>query len=162
MATKQVAKPRQKLKSQFARATSEWKGKTPDTVAPLQVQMRVLTRQGGACAITGVKFAPGDKKRLDHKTPIIDGGKNWESNLQWILEGAHKDKTAKEATVRKVVRKLAKTHAGVKSPPARPMQSRNDLAKKPEPKVKKLPFPSHMPTQLERLYGIKEPTRRKR
>ena len=66
-----------KLKSQYARATAEWKGKTPDTAPPLQVQLRVLTRQGGACAITGVKFAPGDKKRLDHKTPIIDGGKNW-------------------------------------------------------------------------------------
>lgn len=145
-----------------ARSVPEWRGKTPDTRPPLQVQLRILERQGGKCAITGHKFRPGDKKRLDHRIPAADQGENRESNLQWLWETPHKEKTAKEAAVRKTVRKLAKTHAGLKAPPARPMQSRNDLAAKPEPKVKKLPFPSHMPTQLERLYGIKEPTGRKR
>lgn len=141
-----------------ARALPEWKGKTPDTRPPSNVQLRILARQGGKCAITGHKFRTGDKKRLDHVIPVIDGGKNWESNLQWLWDDPHKDKTAKEAAARKKVRKRAKTHAGVKAPPKRPLESRNDLPTSDKPKVKKLPTPTHLPTQLERLYGIREPT----
>ena len=145
-----------------ARAIPEWKGKTPDAKVPSTVQLRILERQKGRCALTDHKFRPGDQKRLDHKIPVIDGGKNWESNLQWLWDAPHKEKTKAEAKVRKSVRKRAKTHAGVKAPPKRPLQSRNDLATAEPPKAKKLPPPTHLPTQLERRYGIKEPAGRKR
>jgi hypothetical protein len=140
-----------------ARSGFEWVGATPDTPAPPRVQLRVLERQGGRCAITGHKFRPGDKKRLDHIKPVIDGGANSESNLQWLWDEPHKEKTAKEAAVRKTARKRAKSHAGVKAPPKRPLVSRNDLATAAPQKIKKLPTPTHLPTQLERLYGIREP-----
>jgi hypothetical protein len=145
-----------------ARSSFEWIGATPDAKVPNHVQLRIFDRQAGLCALTGHKFRPGDKRRLDHLKPLADGGAHSESNLRWILDGPHKVKTKAEAAVRKKVRAKAKTHAGVKAPPARPLQSRNDLPTSDKPKVKKLPLPTHLPTQLERLYGIREPTGRKR
>jgi 5-methylcytosine-specific restriction enzyme A len=142
-----------------ARALPEWIGKTPDTPVPDRVQLRILQRQHGKCALTGRKFRVGDKKRLDHILAVIDGGKNQESNLWWIIDAEHKDKTKAEAAVRKKVRARAKKHAGIKRVAKQPLQNRNDLAQKPPPKVAKVPFPSHLPSQLERLYGIREPTK---
>ena len=50
-----------------ARAVKEWIGKSPDDwPPPPRVQLRILERQKGKCAITGHKFATGDKKQLDH------------------------------------------------------------------------------------------------
>jgi 5-methylcytosine-specific restriction enzyme A len=144
-----------------ARSGFEWVGETPDTPAPGRVRLRILERQGGRCALTGHKFRPGDKKRLDHLKPVIDGGLNRESNLQWILDVDHKAKTKAEAKVRKSVRKRARSHAGIKAAPPRPLQSRNDLPTG-KPKVKKLPTPTHLPTQLERLYVLRKPQGRKR
>ena len=137
-----------------ARAAKEWIGKSPDDwPPPPRVQLRILERQKGKCAITGHKFRPGDKKRLDHLIPLADGGVNRERNLQWLFEAQHKDKTTAEAKVRKAVRKRAKTHAGIKTAPTQPLRSRNDLAQKAPPKVAKLPLPTG-PNQLMRRYGI--------
>jgi hypothetical protein len=139
-----------------ARAVPEWIGKTPDTKVPDAVQLRIFERQKGKCALTGHTFRPGDKKHLDHKVPAIDQGENRESNLQWVWDAPHKAKTKAEAAVRKKVRAKAKSHAGLKAPPVRPLQSRNDLPTADKPKVKKLPVPD-TPTELERRYGIVPP-----
>jgi ribosomal protein L40E len=40
-------------------------------------------RQGGRCAVTGVKLTPGVNASLDHVTPTARGGSNEESNLAW-------------------------------------------------------------------------------
>jgi 5-methylcytosine-specific restriction enzyme A len=163
MISKPKAKPSTKRKlpsGTTARALPEWIGKSPDTPVPDRVQLRILERQHGKCAITGHKFRVGDKKSLDHKIPAADGGENREGNRQWILtEKAHKPKTKAEAKVRKGVRKRAKTHAGIRPAPKQPLASRNDLPQKTPPKVAKVPFPSHLPSQLERLYGIRAPTK---
>jgi 5-methylcytosine-specific restriction enzyme A len=136
-----------------ARAVAEWIGKTPDTPVPARVQLRILERQGGKCAITGRKFRVGDKKRLDHIIPAADGGANRESNRQWILdEDAHKPKTKAEAAVRKKVRAKAKAHAGIKTPPARKLESRNDFpagAKEAKRDKNRLPVPN-LPSALAR------------
>jgi 5-methylcytosine-specific restriction endonuclease McrA len=150
-----------KLARGAARAIKEWIGRTPDTPAPDGVRLRVWERQKGKCAITARKITTGDKKRLDHKVPVADWtGEpphgNRESNLQWILDAPHKVKTKAEAAVRKKVRKRAKSHAGIKTPSPRPLQSRNDLPTSAKPKIKKIPPPTHLPTQLERLYGIRD------
>lgn len=57
------------------RKTSPWIGTTDDAKIPLHVQLRILEKQGGRCAITGHKFKPGDKKHLDHKflSPMAAG-----------------------------------------------------------------------------------------
>lgn len=165
MISKPKAKPpsTKKLASgTTARAVKEWIGKSPDDwPPPPRVQLRLLERQHGKCAITGRKFQVGDEKRMDHKLPQADGGVNRESNLQWILDdAAHKPKSKAEAKVRKRVRKRAKTHAGLKAPPKRPLESRNDL-QTAKPDKDRLPVPSHLPTELERRYGIVAKPRRR-
>ena len=93
-----------------------WVGATDDAKVPLQVQLRILLKQGGRCAITGHKFAPGDEKRLDHIIPLADGGLHGERNLQWIVDVEHKAKTAREAEERARVRSVAARHAGIERP----------------------------------------------
>ena len=109
-----------------ARSVSEWIGRTPDTWPPPEtVQLRILARQGGKCAITGHKFAPGDRKQLDHIIELADGGQNRESNLQWVLDAAaHKPKSAQAAAERAKVRAKAKAHAGISTASARSLKSR--------------------------------------
>lgn len=95
-----------------------WVGKTDDDKVPLNVQLRVLEKQGGRCAITGRKFTVGETKHLDHKIPLADGGRHAECNLQWILSGEHAVKTADEASQRAKVRRKAAKHAGIARPKA--------------------------------------------
>ncbi len=95
------------------RKVPAWIGTTDDAKIPLQVQLRVLVKQHGRCAVTGHKFTPGDAKRLDHIVPIADGGLHGETNLQWILDIEHKAKTKAEAEVRARVRSVAVKHAGL-------------------------------------------------
>jgi 5-methylcytosine-specific restriction protein A len=104
-----------KLKNPVGRSTEEWVGKTADTwPPPPTVQLRVLMRQNGKCAITGHEFKPGDKKALDHIKALADHGENRESNLQWIMEElAHRPKTAAENSARAPIVQRAKTHAGI-------------------------------------------------
>ena len=142
-----------KLRNPVGRSTEEWIGKTADTWPPPEaVQLRVLLRQDGKCAITGHRFAPGDKKRLDHIIPLADGGKNRESNLQWLLDDeAHKPKTKREAGERAKVRARAKSHAGIKTPPKRPIPQRA----RPPGKETKLPAPGQ--SEIYRRYNQGKP-----
>ena len=112
------------------RKTSPWVGTTDDAKIPLQVQLRILGKQGGRCAITGHKFVPGDKKHLDHRIPLADGGRHAEGNLRWILASEHKAKTSDEASVRAKVRSVAAKHAGLE----RPSKAEIARPKKPEKK----------------------------
>ena len=108
------------------RRTSPWVGATDDAKIPLQVQLRILGKQGGRCAITGHKFMPGDRKHLDHKIPLADGGLHAEGNLRWILASEHKAKTSDEASVRAKVRSVAAKHAGLNRP-AKPAKEKKPL-----------------------------------
>ena len=98
------------------RKVPPWSGKTDDARVPLQVQLRILLRQKGRCAVTGRKFMPGDKKHLDHRIALADGGMHTETNLQWVLASEHKIKTSEEASVRARVRSVAAKHAGLERP----------------------------------------------
>ena len=70
-------------------------------------------RQKGCCAISGKKFMVGDKKHLDHKVPLADGGLHAEGNLRWVLASEHQAKTSEEASVRAWVMRAATKHAGL-------------------------------------------------
>ena len=105
-----------------------WVGTTDDAKIPLQVQLRVLVKQHGRCAVTGHKFTPGDAKRLDHIVPIADGGLHGETNLQWILDVEHKAKTKAEAEVRARIRSVAAKHAGLER------RRKSNWARRKEPK----------------------------
>ena len=84
----------------MARDVPEWIGKTDNSMPPDGVKDRIRDRQGEKCAITGRSFRPGDKVEYDHITPLWLGGRNAESNLQAVLDTAHKGKTKMEASVR--------------------------------------------------------------
>ena len=98
------------------RTVTEWVGKTDDSKIPDRAKDRIVERQGGLCAISGVKFGPGIKPQFDHKTPLWLGGKHCESNLQAITEDEHKKKTAAEAAIRSKVNSQRKKHIGIVEP----------------------------------------------
>lgn len=105
----------------MARRTREWIGKTDDTKVPAHVRLRIFRREGGVCHLSGRKIAAGEEWHLDHKTPLRDGGEHRETNLSPALAGPHRSKTAKEATDRAKVDRIAAKHIGIRKPKGRPM-----------------------------------------
>jgi 5-methylcytosine-specific restriction endonuclease McrA len=103
-----------------ARAVEEWMGKTPDSVIPDYVKVRVFNRFGGKCGLTGKKLSAGEYD-IDHRTPLKDEGENRESNLWPIWKPKHKEKTADENSERAKVLRLQKKQ--LPRPPSK-MQSR--------------------------------------
>jgi len=100
----------------MSRDVPEWIGKTPETPIPPRVKLRVWERQGGRCALTGVKINPGDKWEVDHRVALINGGLNIESNLQVVLSTAHKVKTRADVDEKAKVARLKQKHLGMRSP----------------------------------------------
>ena len=94
----------------MARSVPEWIGRNDDVMPPKRVFDRLYALQDGKDAITGIPFKPGDRIVRDHKTPLIDGGENRESNLQLITEKTHKLKTAREAMERAKTRSVQHAH----------------------------------------------------
>lgn len=98
------------------RAISEWQGKTDDSAIPDGVKLRIWNRANGQCQICTRKMAAGDVKHYDHVTPLADGGKHSEGNLQIACVACHAVKSAGEATDRAKVRAKAKSVLGIKRP----------------------------------------------
>jgi 5-methylcytosine-specific restriction protein A len=119
------------------RAVAEWHGKTDDAQPPKAVKRRIVERQNGICALTGPAFAPGDKIEWDHITALWLGGRNCESNLQAVIDTAHKRKTKAEAKIRAKVYAVKDSHLGLKTA-KRPIRSRG-FARKPARTPKPMP-----------------------
>jgi 5-methylcytosine-specific restriction endonuclease McrA len=94
-----------------------WIGRTDNTTAPENVQLRIVGRYKGCCAGCQNKLAIG-RWHLDHVIPLEDGGVNAEGNLQPLCVPCHGVKTSGEAIARAKVRAKAKAHLGIKTPPA--------------------------------------------
>ena len=103
------------------RKVKQWRGKTvDDDKIPLQVQLRVLLKQGGRCAITGHKFMVGRLKEArsyralgrwrtaPRAKPAVDS-----------RHTEHKAKTAEEAPMRARARSFRLPGTRVSSAPAR-------------------------------------------
>jgi len=130
---------RHRLPNPTARSTPEWVGRTPDSMPPMSVILRILVRQDGKCAISGLKIRDVKRSKVtpDHITPLADGGKNVESNIQIVLRGADKEKTSRESTRRAKANRARKAALGLKSPKGPPLESRNDLPAKDPSKAEK-------------------------
>lgn len=101
------------------RSVEEWRGKTPDSMPPISVRLRIFNAYGGRCYRSGRKITASDKWALDHVLALGLGGANVESNLAPILVDKHKEKTAEDiASMRKADRVRAK-HLGLKAPSKR-------------------------------------------
>ena len=105
----------------MARTVKEWVGKTDNSSPPKSCQLRIIERQGGRCALTGVDFRPGDVIEFDHKVPLWLGGENREENLQATTSASHKRKTQAEATVRAKTNRQKLKHLGLAKKKSRPM-----------------------------------------
>lgn len=100
----------------MSRSVPEWIAKHDDQAIPERVKLRIWERENGTCHITGQKIRPGDKYDFEHVKALADGGEHKESNLCLALRGAHRKKTAEEATQRAKVRQRTKRYAGIKKP----------------------------------------------
>ena len=94
------------------RKTDEWKGKTPDSMPPKRVRLRVFNRYGGECHISGRKIRPGDDWDLDHVIAICNGGENRESNLRPALRVEHRKKTAGDVSQKAKDDRIRAKHIG--------------------------------------------------
>lgn len=102
----------------MSRSIPEWIGKTDDSAIPPRVRLRVFEAHGGICALTGRKITPSDKWEVDHKTALINGGEHRESNLQPVLQAAHREKTAVDVGLKAKADRVRKKHLGIHKPKA--------------------------------------------
>lgn len=86
----------------MARAVPEWVGKTDDSMPTQAVLFRLYAKQNGlcACGCTRTMNFERDGIDCDHIVPLIDGGKNSESNLQLLLREHHREKSRAEQIAR--------------------------------------------------------------
>jgi 5-methylcytosine-specific restriction protein A len=104
-----------------ARAVQEWIGATPETAVPARVQLRVLDRTSGHCALCGRGIGRLCKPHFDHVTALINGGENRESNLQVLCGGCHSVKTKADVREKSAVAKKRKKLLGIKRQTGRPL-----------------------------------------
>ena len=104
-----------------ARTNKQWVGKTPDSMPPPMVRLRIFERYGGVCQISTSRINVGDSWDLDHRKPIWDGGENCESNLWPVLSIHHQGKTAAEAGQRAEGKRHRAKMAGIKRSVRNPM-----------------------------------------
>lgn len=126
----------------MARTIPEWVGKHDDAAIPGDVKLRIWNRAKGHCQICTRKILAGEVKHFDHKTPLADGGRHAEKNLQIACVACHAEKTAGEATERAKVKAVAKSVLGLKRPKQK-IPSKNSLRTRPErdPNKGLLPLP---------------------
>jgi hypothetical protein len=123
----------------MTRTVKEWVGKTPDSKIPPRVRLRVFEAHGGICHLSGRKIAAGEPWAIDHVIALINGGENRENNLAPILIDKHKEKTAADVKEKATVARKAKANLGIKSPPAKPIQSPGFAPKPAKPSTARQP-----------------------
>ena len=115
----------------MSRAVPIWVGKTDDSAIPQAVKLRIWSREGGRCSLTGRKIMPGEPFDYEHRVPLSMGGKHDETNIVLALREAHRKKTASEASARAKADRIKAKHLGVypKGPkiPSRPFQKRRAM-----------------------------------
>lgn len=129
----------------MARTVSEWVAKHDDAAIPGDVKLRIWSRAKGYCQICTRKILAGEPKHFDHMTPLADGGRHAEKNLQIACVSCHGKKTAAEATERAKVKAVAKSVLGLKAKPAKPLRGasfpKTSKAERPDPNKGLPPLP---------------------
>lgn len=126
------------IADEHGRSVPEWIGKTPDSMPPPRVRLRILRRFKMICQLSGLEIRPGDDWDLDHVIALTNGGENRESNLVPVLRDKHREKTKKDVAIKAHNDAAAKKHWGIAGKPKRKIQSRGFPKK---PRKEKLPLP---------------------
>jgi 5-methylcytosine-specific restriction endonuclease McrA len=101
----------------MTRNLPEWIAAHDDQAIPQRVKLRIWTRCGGRCALTGRKLRPGDAYQFDHIVALANGGEHREQNLQLVAADAHRAKTKADLAVKSKIARTKAKHLGIK--PAR-------------------------------------------
>ena len=110
------------------RPTKEWIGKRPESMPPPRVRQRVFDAHNGTCHLCGLPIkAPMESWDLDHRTALINGRENVESNLAPAHKHCHLAKTAADVAEKSKVAKVRQKHTGARRP-KQTLRSRNDLS----------------------------------
>jgi 5-methylcytosine-specific restriction enzyme A len=97
-----------------SRSVEEWVGASDDAAIPPRVRLRVFERHSGKCALSGRKIMPGDAWDIDHRVPLILGGRHAESNLQPVLKAEHQAKTREDVGAKAKADRTRMKHLGIK------------------------------------------------
>ncbi|MBS1725004.1 MAG: HNH endonuclease [Armatimonadetes bacterium] len=119
-----------RITAPVGRSTKEWIGSTPDAKVPAYVRARVFDRAKGICHISGRKIEAGERWDLEHIIALRDGGQHRESNLAPALADKHLLKTAKENSLRAVVKRKRNAHTGALSPSTHPIRTRRTVVER--------------------------------
>jgi 5-methylcytosine-specific restriction protein A len=123
------------------RELPEWVGKSPDTLVPPRIRLRIFQRQGGFCPVCDRPLRPGAWD-LDHKRALINGGAHAESNLQAVCRvPCHSDKSKTDVAEKSRVYERQLSHAGIKR------------SKRPIPGGKNTPWRRRMNGRVVRRSG---------
>ncbi len=96
------------------RTVTEWIAKHDDERIPDRVKLRIWTREGGRCHLTGKTIRPGDKYQFEHIKSLALGGEHRESNIALALDAPHKIKSAAERRQQAKSDRVRKRHLGLK------------------------------------------------
>lgn len=127
-----------RLQNPRGRSTVEWIGKTPDSLPPPRVCLRVLERYDFRCHISG-QIIHGDYGvhwQMEHVVALCnwtgEGHGNRESNLAPALIESHKAKTAQDREMKAARDRSLKKQYGIKNTSHRPLPGgrRSRLKKK--------------------------------
>jgi 5-methylcytosine-specific restriction protein A len=97
----------------MSREVPEWVGRNDDSAIPARVKLRVYHKAEGHCAKCGLHWLSG---QYDHVIPLILGGENRESNLQFLCVPCHKAKTKLDVKLKAKVARVRQRHVGIKKP----------------------------------------------
>lgn len=141
------------LANPIGRSAPEWHGKTNDAMPPHSVQLRILARQNGLCALTSRPIRDGDMTTPDHIKELILGGENRESNIQMILRdgSAHTDKTN---AAMKIKRKADKQKAKGLMRPAKKAEIKSKPFAPPPEKDRRPPDKSRIAGDGRYIMGV--------
>lgn len=104
----------------MSRSNPEWIGANDDSDIPARVKVRVFDKFDGRCADCTGTIAGKLRPAYDHRTAIINGGRNAESNLQLLCVPCHALKTKSDVAEKATVYRKRAKHLGV-APKGRPM-----------------------------------------
>ena len=118
-----------KLPVAVGRSCEEWRGETADDVPPPRVRLRVFDRHHGICWRCTRKIAAGERWQCDHVIAVINGGKNWESNLAPLCSWCEPEKNAEDVAEKSATYKTRAKHVGIETTAKRPFSDPRLLRK---------------------------------